>query len=246
MQATMPGIDLRGLISNSLVEWEGHLCAVVFTAGCNWRCAYCHGAPFVEAPQDLAPVDPADVFALLEKQHRWLDGVAITGGEPTLQPGLPAFIREVKATGMKVKLETNGTRPEILEALLAENLIDCLCLDYKAPLDKRLQSVTRVDDERTALDAVQKSFALAAASGLEREYHTTLCPAFLDAAMIDAMGAALESGGLWVLQQYETDTVLDAKAAGARRFTGEELDEIERIARGWHKHVLLRRGKGLA
>jgi len=237
-------IDLRGFITNSLVEWEGRVAAVVFTAHCNWRCAYCHGWRFVQEPEALKPVGPEEVFALLERQRGWIDGVAVTGGEPTLQPGLAAFLQEIKAFGVEVKLETNGTRPEVIARLLEADLVDCLALDYKAPLDARLVEVSAVGPAVADVEAVRRSFALAAGSGIEREYHTTLCPRFIDLPTLEAMGQALEPGGLWVLQQYEPGDCLDGARAGSLRYDVEELERLEQAARQRHERVLLRRGRG--
>jgi pyruvate formate lyase activating enzyme len=236
-------MDLRGMLPGSLNEWGGRVTLVVFTAGCNWRCPYCHGRAFVEAPGSLERIPVESVFAALDERAGWIDGVAVSGGEPTLQPGLPAFLRAVRTRGLQTKLETNGTHPEVIDGLLSEGLLDCLCLDYKAPLDDRLESVTRVVTAATNAEGVRSSFALAAASGLEREYHTTLCPAFIDEAILKAMAETLETGGTWYLQQYETEDVLDPQAAGAHRFDAEELERLAAVARRHHPNVVLRSGR---
>lgn len=261
----MLDIDIRGLLKSSFNEWEGRISAVVFTAGCNWRCAYCHGAKLIEEPQSFPRISPEEVFAFLRERRDWTDGVVITGGEPTLQPGLVDFIREAGRI-LPVKLENNGTHPEVVQVLLEEKLLDCLCFDYKAPLDERLVALTRVSPGIAALDKVRESFEIAREvapatadagtdqllarkmgrpSGLEVEFHTTLCPAYITPDIVREMGEALNCpGALWVLQQYETEApMLDGKAAGGRRFTTEELDAIEAIARAAHPRVLLRRGK---
>lgn len=235
-------IDLRGFVKSSLNEWEGRIAAVVWTAGCNWRCPFCHAGPLVTAIGELPRVRPEDVFAHLERQGDWIDGVAVTGGEPTLQPGLVDFIRELKRRGAAVKLETNGTAPRVIEALLRENLLDCLCLDYKAPLDERLGKAIGVPLETATLADVRASFALAKRSRIEREYHTTLCPAVIDEGALEAMAKTLEPEGPWVLQQYETRDVLNVEAAGEKRYDQHRLERLEGIARAHHRRVLLRRG----
>jgi pyruvate formate lyase activating enzyme len=237
-------IDIRGFLKSSLNEWENRVCAVVFTARCNWRCAYCHGWRLVKEPEKLEGIEPEKIFSYLDSQRGWIDGLAITGGEPTLQPGLVEFIRRARGYGVQIKLESNGTRPEVLRELLEEKLVDCLAMDYKAPLDERLQKVAGVTTEATAVEKVRESYALAAKYKIEREYHTTLCPAFIDAGMIAEMGVALDAGGWWVLQQYELDELLDPVAAGEKRFGETELDEIEAAAKKSYGNVLLRRGKG--
>jgi len=237
-------MDIRGLLRSSFNEWEGRLSAVLFTANCNWRCPYCHGRIMVLEPESLPPVTHAEFFAFLKERRDWLDGVVITGGEPTLQPDLVDFIREVKFY-KPVKLETNGTHPEVIKTLLDEKLLDCLCLDYKAPLDVRLMELTQVSESAAAVEKVRASFELArAATGIEREFHTTLCPAYIDEPVLREVGRDLHCPeALWVLQQYETGApMLDALRAGSRRFSTEELDDLEQAARQMHKRILMRRG----
>ncbi len=240
-------IELRGFIKNSFNEWEGRVAAVVFTPGCNWRCPYCHGVGLVLQPQEFPRVSTEEVFASLSENKGWVDDIAITGGEPTLQPGLMDFIRELKAMDVGVKLESNGTNPEVIAKLLAENLLDCLCFDYKVPLElESLLALTGVTEEASGLERVKQSYRLAReAVGIEKEFHTTLCPSFISEAVISRMAAELECPeALWVLQQYENDVaMIDPVAAGSRRFDQQELDRIEELARVSHERVLLRRGK---
>ena len=131
------GFDLRGLIENSLLEWEDHLAAVAVAGGCNLRCPFCHSWRYVPGLSELAPLDPEDLFRLLKRQRGWIDGVVFTGGEPTLQPGLAGLIRRARSLGARIKLHTNGSRPGVVAELLREGLLDCLSLDHKAPLDHR-------------------------------------------------------------------------------------------------------------
>lgn len=237
-----PPLDIRGFLRSSLIEWEGRVCAVVFTARCNWRCPYCHGTVFVREPEKLQPVPVEDVLAHLREREGWLDGLAVSGGEPTLQPGLPAFLRAVKAH-VPVKLETNGTHPEVVDALLREGLLDCLCLDYKSPLDDRLGRVSGVDASATSLAAVRQSFDLARAAPIEREVHTTLWPGFIDETVLEEMARELRMpGALWVLQRYEPGEVLDPETAGDVSYSREELDALAAVARRHHDRVLLRTG----
>ena len=261
----MLDIDIRGLLKSSFNEWEGRISAVVFTAGCNWRCAYCHGAKLIEEAQSFPRISPEEVYQFLRERRDWTDGVVVTGGEPTLQPGLVPFIRELQKI-LPVKLENNGTHPEVICELLEEKLLACLCFDYKAPLDERLVALTRVAESVTAVEKVQESFEIARESapatadagtdqllarkmgrpaGLEVEFHTTLCPAYITPEILREMGKTLKCpGALWVLQQYETDApMLDAQTSGSKRFSTEELDTLEAVARAVHPRVLLRRGK---
>ncbi len=237
--------DMRGFIENSLLEWDNHVAAVVIAGGCNLRCPYCHSWRYVTGVNDLERLDTEAVFRLLQRQRGWINGVVFTGGEPTAQPGLESMLRRVKNTfRVPIKLHTNGTRSETVKTLLGEKLIDCLALDYKAPPDERFFAAAGIAPDDTILENVRESFALAAASGtLEREYHTTLAPAFVDARAFADMAAALETGGTWFLQQYENEDCLHPPAAGGRRYSNGELDEFDALARERHTNVVLKRGR---
>ena len=230
---------LRAVVAVSLLEWEDRICAVAVVGGCNWRCPYCHGWRCIA--DGAGKVDPDDFFRNLEKQAGWVDGVVFSGGEPTLQPGLEDMARQAKGLNLQVKVHTNGSRPEVLSRLLGEGLLDCLCLDYKAPLDERLAALAEASTED--LEAVRESFCLAASCGIEREYRTTLCPGFIDTGTFEEMAGSLESGGTWFLQQYEPGDCLDPARAGKRRFTLEELGDFEKAAGRKHPRVILRPGR---
>ena len=237
------GFDLRGLLENSLLEWEDHLAAVAVAGGCNWRCPYCHSWRYVIGLADINPIGIGEMFSLLERQKGWIDGVVISGGEPTLQPGLAEVARRIKDGGVKIKLHTNGSRPWVLRDLLVENLIDCLALDYKAPLDERLFAVAGIAPDPAVLAAVKESFGLIRSSGVDREYHTTLAPSFIGPEALAEMAVSLEGDGTWFLQQFENIDCLAPKTAGQRRYDGGELDDLERLARECHGRVVIKRGK---
>lgn len=234
--------DLRGFIENSLLEWENHLSAVVIAGGCNLRCPYCHSWRYVTGLDDLERLDPQAVFDLLERQRGWIDGVVFTGGEPTLQPGLADMIRRVREYGARVKLHTNGARPGVVARLLDEGLLDCLALDYKAPLDGRYFAAAGVEAGQPLLDSIRETFALAASSGLEREYHTTLNPKFVTREIFEDMIRGLEPKGLWILQQYESRDCLAPALAGTERYGARELEEFAEAAKRRHARVLLKKG----
>lgn len=236
--------DMRGFIENSLLEWENKVAAVVVAGGCNLRCPFCHSWRYVTGVNDLRELDPEVVFTLLERQKGWIDGVVFTGGEPTLQPGLAEMMRRVRDYGVEIKLHTNGCRPGVVAELLGEGLIDCLALDYKAPLDHRFYAAAGVPPESGLVERVRETFALAAAAqNVEREYHTTLAPGFVTPGIFADMADALEPGGVWILQQFENGDCLAAGLVGSRRYSNAELDSFEEIARSRHEKVILKRGK---
>jgi pyruvate formate lyase activating enzyme len=163
---------IGGFTKLSTVDWPGKLAAVVFTRGCNFRCPWCHNKSLVW-PELYGPEVPeAEIIAYLEKRKNYLDGVVVTGGEPTVQANLSGFLRKVKDIGLPVKLDTNGSYPEVLEHLIKGNLVDALALDVKAPLEK----YPKVTGVSVNTEAVCQSFRLAAASSLPVWFRTTLIP----------------------------------------------------------------------
>lgn len=121
-----------GVNKTTLLDYPGHVAATLFTGGCNMRCPFCQNSSLVLHPQALPEIPEAEVLAFLQKRQGILEGICITGGEPTLQPGLEDFICLVREMGYLVKLDTNGYRPQVLKHLLEENLLDYVAMDIKA------------------------------------------------------------------------------------------------------------------
>ena len=122
---------ILGLNKTTLLDYPGRVAATLFTGGCNFRCPYCHNRDIVLKNEAVVPYEESEVFSFFEKRRRVLTGVCITGGEPTLHPDLPDFIRRIRELGYCVKLDTNGSNPEILEALIGDGLIDYCAMDIK-------------------------------------------------------------------------------------------------------------------
>ena len=127
-------MKISGMVKNSFVDYPGQIACVLFVPGCNFDCFYCHNRHLIESPPESIAMDA--VFSFLQKRLGQLDGVVVTGGEPTLQPGLIPFLRDVKALGYRVKLDTNGSSPMVVKQLLEANLCDYYAVDAKAPSQK--------------------------------------------------------------------------------------------------------------
>ncbi len=127
--------EIKGFLETSFSDWPGRVAAVVFVPGCNYRCPYCHNHRLVTAPETV-PTWPLDaVFEALGRLRGWVDGVCVTGGEPTGHPGLPELLRRFRADGWAVKLDTNGSRPDVVAGLVDAGLVDAVAVDVKAPLE---------------------------------------------------------------------------------------------------------------
>ena len=133
-------MQIGGLLRTSFSDFPGRVAAVVYTRGCNFRCPYCHNPELIDCRPQPTDVDQDQVLAFLEQRRAQLDGVVVTGGEPTLQPDLEQFLGSVRALGLEIKLDTNGSRPRMLRRIIEAGLVDMTAIDLKAPL-KRYQKV---------------------------------------------------------------------------------------------------------
>lgn len=168
-------MKIGGFTRFSLIDYPGHVAAVVFTQGCNLRCPYCHN-PELVYPEQYGPlVAEAEVETFLAKRRGQIEGIVISGGEPTLQPDLPAFIMKLHWYGYKVKLDTNGTNPEMLKQLLASGQLDFVAMDVKAPFAK-YHTLAGVKADTSA---IRESIAAIKASAVAHEFRITLDTRYL-------------------------------------------------------------------
>jgi len=177
-------MDIRGWVRTSLIDYPERIATVLFTGGCNFRCPPCHNAPLVLHPDEQPAVPEAEVWSFLSRRAGRVDGVVLTGGEPTLQADLLPFLRSLRAQGLAVKLDTNGYRPDVLAAALAEGLLDYVAMDVKAPPEKYALLAGRPEVE---VERVERSIALLQGSGIACEFRTTVVPGLLDEADIEAL-----------------------------------------------------------
>lgn len=178
-------MEIHGLQKLTLLDYPGRTACTVFTGRCNYRCPFCHNGALVLAPESQPALPEEEILRFLEKRRRLLDGVAVTGGEPTLQEDLPAFLRRVKDLGYAVKLDTNGTRPGVLRALLGEGLVDYVAMDVKAAPEKYAAAVGLPACD---LAPVRESAALLMEGAVDFEFRTTVVEQLHAPEDFDAVG----------------------------------------------------------
>lgn len=172
-----------GLIKFTLIDFPGRPAAVIFTQGCNFRCRYCHNPELVYPHLFTEPAPEEEIWSFLQRRQGTLEGVVVSGGEPTLFDDLPEFMAKIKKLGYKIKLDTNGTRPDMVAELIEKKLVDYIAMDLKAPLDK-YNLITGVDFNPEILT---RSMELIRNSGLEYEFRTTYDKEVLTDDDIDAL-----------------------------------------------------------
>jgi len=217
-------MHIGGLVRSSLVDYPDRLCATIFTRGCNFRCPFCHNPHLI----DTATADPAspserDVMEHLEKRRGLLDGVVVTGGEPTLQTDLIPFLRTVKSLGYRVKLDTNGSRPAAIRKAIAAGVVDFIAMDLKAPLD-RYATATGVEVERRR---IEESIDTILSSCVEHEFRTTAVRPLHTPEDLVATGRLAMGGACFVLQRFVNGDLLDPDfAEAAQPFEDVELENV--------------------
>jgi len=220
---------IAGYHPTTLIDWPGRLAAIVFLPRCNLRCRFCHAGALLADPADPVPVD--GMIAHMTAGEDWLDGVVICGGEPTLWPALPDLCRRFREAGLGVKLDTNGTRPEALEGLLADGLVDAVAMDLKAPLDERYAEVCGV--ETVDLAAVRRSIALLMAGGVEYEFRTTVVPTLHGEDEIRVMGPEIAGAEMWSLQPFEPEGALDPALRDVQPYLPAQIAALADLGRAF-------------
>jgi pyruvate formate lyase activating enzyme len=228
---SVPFVDdfgIKGFLETSFLDWPGRLAAVVFLGGCNFRCPFCHNAELVLEPHRVPTIPLAHVLERLRSLRGWVDGVVVSGGEPTLSPALPELLGRLRAAGFAVKLDTNGSHPDVLARLISRSLVQAVDMDVKAPLEPAVYAA--LAGVPVKLGLIRASLDLIRLSGLPHRFRTTYVPGLLDPAAVRRLRCALPAGSPFVVQAFNPRRVLDPALAGVAAPTADALAALE--ARG--------------
>jgi len=213
-------MNIAGLQKMTLLDFPGKVACTVFLAGCNFRCPFCHNFEIVQgATQPL--MDEAGLLAFLTRRRGLLDGVCISGGEPLLSAGLPGLLRAAKGLGFAIKLDTNGTSPDALRALLDEGLVDYVAMDFKNSPD-RYASTAGVRDPD--LGAIRRTAAMIVGGAVDGEFRTTVVDGLHDEAAIRAIVAEIKGARRYFLQPF-----VDRDTVPARGLQAPDADAMRRL-----------------
>ena len=200
-------MEIKGFIETSFVDWSGKICAVLFLPSCNLRCPFCHNHELVLHPERLAAYPWEYIQKRLSALRGWLDGVCVTGGEPTLQADLPELLDQIRRMGLSVKLDTNGTRPEILQSLISRKLIDYLAMDIKGPLDQ--ESYRQCAGVPVSIQAIRRSMDFILSGRVQGEFRTTVIPRWHTPPVLARMALELKEAPKWRQQEFNPAQTLD-------------------------------------
>lgn len=215
---------IHGFQKTTLLDYPGKVAATIFTGSCNFRCPFCQNSGLVLHPEEEAVIPEEDVLAFLRKRRNILDGVCVTGGEPTLQADLIPFLEQIKALGYLVKLDTNGYRPGILKELTGQKLIDYVAMDIKSSRETyaKVAGVPSLD-----LSLIEESVSFLMNGDLPYEFRTTVVRELHDTSDFESIGEWLAGCQAYFLQSYkDSDMVM---TSGLSAYTVPELKDFLNI-----------------
>jgi pyruvate formate lyase activating enzyme len=228
-----------GIQENSMIDFPGKLACVLFVPGCNFRCPYCHNPSLA-----LSQIDPENTLTIqaaidfLRERLGFLDGVVITGGEPTLQPELLSVCQRIKRLGYPIKIDTNGSRPKTIETLFAAGVIDYIAMDVKGDPKQYAPQIWPNGDPASILSSIR----LILGSGVAHEFRTTCIHPLVNLPVIKKISRLVEGADLYVLQQFQITQVLDPDYCKEkdRRFDEQTLEIFRSVATPWVKKCIVR------
>lgn len=217
---------IKGFLKTSMVDWPGKICSVVFLAGCGFRCPACHNRRLVEEPEAIPDYPIDTILDYLRGRKDWIDGITVTGGEPTIRKNLPDLLRLFRDLGIKIKLDTNGSNPAMLLNLIGSGLVDAVFMDVKAPLDnKAYASVVGVPVD---VRLIKRSIDILKSSRREAAFRTTAIPGLVEEPELEAIKQALGHVERFIVQPFQNRETLNAEFGRLTQFDQGRIDEMRR------------------
>lgn len=235
-------VPIKGFIENSLIEWEGKIVSIIFLPTCNLRCHYCHAPHLVQTPNELESIPVDAVIDKIRQNLGWVDGVVVTGGEPTTHKHLDVFLKSLKDTGVMVRLDTNGTNPCTLKDLIARKLLDSVAMDIKAPLQK--EEYELVSGVPCNIEDIKESIRIIMESGIEYEFRTTVCPSQLDGDDIEEIARTIQGARRYILQSFRPNHCLDTDMLKIKPYPAETLRDFSASAGKYVDYCCVRGEEG--
>ena len=229
-------MGIKGFQGTSLLDFPGRIASLVFWGGCNLTCPFCHNPPLVLDPDNYPDLDTAEILSDLADRKAFIDGVVVSGGEPTLDSRLPAFLKAVKMLGLDVKLDTNGLAPQVISGLIDQGLVDYLAVDLKTtPVRYRELHPGNVFPEH-----LLETLRACVGAPVELEYRTTCVPGWVDEDVIARLGELIAGAPLWALQQYHPEHALCETARDTGSYPPERIQSFADLAGQFVQRVVVR------
>ena len=234
-------MEIKGFIGVSLVDWDGKVSSVIFLPGCNMRCPFCYNTKLVLNPKEMPTISFEEIQNYLKKHEDWIDGVVITGGEPTIQEDLPILCEEISKMNLAVKVDTNGTNPSMIRNLLEKGLINYVAMDVKAPLTEDAYSKASGVNTATLLKSIDETIGTLLESGVEYEFRTTLVPTMHGASDIEKVCEKIKGCRKYALQNFKVDVeTIDSNFQNLKPFSNAEVENLFKTAKNLIPNTVLR------
>jgi pyruvate formate lyase activating enzyme len=231
-------MHIKGWVKTSLVDYPEHIAASLFCGGCNFRCPNCHNSSIVLHPNDRPDLSEREVWAFLESRVGLLDGVVLSGGEPTLQLDLLPFATRLRELGYRVKLDTNGYCPEVVREMIDRSAVDYIAMDVKAPLLHARYA--RAAGVQIDVHRIRRTIDLLLAGRVAYEFRTTVVPGLLAETDIKQIAWAIRGAQRYYLQQFVARDTLDPEMLKSTPYRVGRLCAMADLARQWIDHVEIR------
>lgn len=213
---------IKGFIETSFLDWKEHLSSVIFLGGCNFRCPYCHNKDLVLDHGAMEDIPMEYIVASLRKYKKWIDSVVVTGGEPTINMGLFGLIGQLKSENMRIKLDTNGSNPQVLKGLVNDGLIDCVAMDVKGPVDRYSRWCgTNVDTKR-----IRESIEFILEGNIDYEFRMTVVPFLHREDDVYEVASFIREAKKFSIQEFRPDYTLNQAYARIRPFSPDKMERI--------------------
>ena len=231
-------MQIGGITKSSLIDYPKKISAVIFLIGCNFNCPYCHN-PELVISNIIEPIDINTIYSFLKKRKGLLDGVVITGGEPTLHKKLPEFIKNIKDMGYLIKLDTNGSNPNMVEELIENKLVDYIAMDIKAPFDEYNNIITK----EISIENVKKTFKLLVQNKVDYEFRTTVVSNLLNYESFVKINEIFKKEGKikkYCLQRFKKSKHLNEFYLNAKTLTDEEFEKVSLLFKNTVEEFMVR------
>jgi pyruvate formate lyase activating enzyme len=230
-------VKIAGFIKTTLLDWDGMVACTVYFAGCNFRCPYCHNADIVMNAGLVERIDEDRVLGYISDNTDFIDGVVVSGGEPLMNRDIGTFLKKLKALGVKVKIDTNGSCPDVLDDLIGAGLVDAVAMDVKSSLNERYSAAAGVDVD---IEKIKKSINIIIRSGIDHEFRTTAVPIFVKDDDVRNICENIKGTKKYRIHQFRNRTTLDDSFSVLDPYQEPRLLEMAEIAKKYVKDVKIR------
>ena len=220
------------MIETSLIDWEGKIVSTLYLPSCNFRCPYCYNCDLILHPENFPNISQRKIDNFLLERKEFIDGICMSGGEPTLFPDLPAYFKKLKDKGFLIKLDTNGTNPKLLKNLIDFELVDYIAMDIKSSLDFDNYSKTTGIKDKMMMEKVKDSIEIIMNSKIDYEFRTTVVPLLHSEETIMEIAKYIAGAKKYVLQNFSPlEKTLDLSFQKIKPYSDEKIRELSEKAK---------------